>query len=140
MANDIENHYDAYGGSAIVSNIDDDENINSQNVTVPTQPVSEWTQTDIPQWLASIPVPRKLITLFKFQSVEELLTYARDLKTHEDAIYSDMKEEFEDEYGYALERKYFLSLRDAFEQLLKNNQTTTHTKAETIKSSVYVLM
>jgi hypothetical protein len=141
IANNIENHYDTYDDSKIVSNIDEDENtINSQNVTVPTKPVLEWAQTDIAQWLASIPVPRKLITLYKFQSVEELLAYARDLKAHEDVIYADIKEQFKDEYGYALERKYFVSLRDAFEQLLKNNQTTTHTKADKIKSSFCVLL
>jgi hypothetical protein len=131
-ASTVKSHYDAHNSDIILSNMDDEENSNSiLPVTAPTIPLLEWKKDDIAQWLASIPVSRKLMVLYNFQSVKELLAYARDLKEHEDVHYTDIKEEFNKKYGFPLQRKDFLPLRDAFEQLLKSNQPANELKTQT---------
>ena len=113
--------------------IDDEENNNNEiPVTAPTIPLHEWKEEDIAQWLASIPVSRELTDLYNFQSLEELLAYARDLKEHEDINYIDIKEVFNNKYGCILQRKDFLTLRNGFDQLMENNPTTNDLKTQTI--------
>jgi len=131
-ASNVKSHHDAHNSDIILSKIDDEENSNSILPDIaPTIPLLEWKKEHIAQWLASIPVSRKLTVLYNFQSVKELLAFARDLKEHEDVHYTDIKEEFQKKYGFPLQRKDFLPLRDAFEQLLKSNQPVNELKTQT---------
>ncbi|CAF1339487.1 unnamed protein product [Adineta ricciae] len=144
------NEQDIEKDKTVVSKTDDNKTntIEPKIVTAPTKPVHEWTEQDIAQWLASIPVPHELTALCKFQSVEELLDYAHDFKVNETIIYVALKDEFKDKYGSTLQRKHYLSLKNAFEQLLVDNQSkdelnvqkSSQTQTNTITSRSCMLM
>lgn len=123
-----------------VNDANRDDNDNIKRVAAPTIFFSQWRKEHIDQWLASIPVPYQLTKLCIFTNTKDLLEYACDLRDHEDANYIDMKERFIEEYKFPLKRKDFLLFRDAFKQLLHNNQSENQPENNSVQSAVCTLL